>query len=72
MTFRIEAPGTTGPLEFVYLEEHHEGKYLDASDDVDLYHRAWSRLIGSALDPVASRDRGSRHEVRRVAEVLTK
>lgn len=55
-TFRVEAPGTAGPLEFVYLEEHHDGKYLDDGDDVELYNRLWSRLVGAALDPVASRD----------------
>ncbi|WP_190818037.1 helix-turn-helix domain-containing protein [Saccharopolyspora pogona] len=57
MAFRIEAPGNSGPLEFVYLEEHHDGKYLDNREDVDLYNRLWSRLIGAALDPAASRDK---------------
>ncbi|MBB5153136.1 helix-turn-helix domain-containing protein [Saccharopolyspora phatthalungensis] len=57
MTFRIEAPGNSGPLEFVYLEEHHDGKYLDNREDVELYNRLWSRMVGAALDPVASRDK---------------
>ncbi|MGW1681180.1 helix-turn-helix domain-containing protein [Saccharopolyspora sp. NPDC002376] len=54
--FRVEAPGNAGPLEFVYIEEHHDGKYLDGREDVELYNRLWSRLVGAALDPVASRD----------------
>ncbi|TDD49648.1 helix-turn-helix domain-containing protein [Saccharopolyspora elongata] len=55
--FRIDAPGNSGPLEFVYLEEMHDGKYLDDREDVDLYNRLWSRLVGAALDPVKSRDK---------------
>ncbi|MGI8309654.1 helix-turn-helix domain-containing protein [Saccharopolyspora hattusasensis] len=55
-TFRIPSPGKAGPLEFVYLEDFHDGRYLDEQDDVETYSHLWARLTGAALDPVASRE----------------
>ncbi|SNR98924.1 Helix-turn-helix domain-containing protein [Haloechinothrix alba] len=54
--FRVPSPGPAGPLEFVYLEELTDGKYLDDHDDVAAYTGLWQRLVGAALGPVESRD----------------
>jgi len=53
--FRVPSPGRAGPLEFVYLEELTDGKYLDDPDHVAAYSGLWQRLVGAALDPVESR-----------------
>jgi transcriptional regulator with XRE-family HTH domain len=53
-TFRIPAP-KSGPLEFVYLEDVHDGRYLDDRDSVAAYGKLWARLTGAALGPVESR-----------------
>jgi transcriptional regulator with XRE-family HTH domain len=53
-TFRIPAP-KSGPLEFVYLEDVHDGRYLDDHDSVAAYGKLWARLTGAALGPVESR-----------------
>lgn len=55
-TYRVPSPGKAGPLEFVYVEDYTDGRYLDDHDDVDAYSRLWNRLLGAALDPVESRD----------------
>ncbi|MCI2423467.1 helix-turn-helix domain-containing protein [Saccharopolyspora sp. K220] len=62
-TYRVPSPGQAGPLEFVYVEEYTDGRYLDHPSDVDAYATLWNRLVGAALDPMASRDL-----LRRVAE----
>jgi len=54
--FRIESPGKSGPLEFVYLEDVHDGRYLDDHDSIEAYSNVWARLTGAALDPVESRN----------------
>ncbi|MEU5852774.1 helix-turn-helix domain-containing protein [Saccharopolyspora shandongensis] len=54
--FRIDSPGTSGPLEFVYVEELHDGKYVDDQRVVKDYDELWNALVGSALDPVESRE----------------
>lgn len=53
--FRIPSPGRAGPLEFVYLEDVHDGRYLDDEDSTSAYGRLWARLTGAALGPVESR-----------------
>ncbi|MGQ0840577.1 helix-turn-helix domain-containing protein [Actinokineospora sp.] len=55
-SFRIPSPGKSGPLEFVYLEDVHDGRYLDDTDSVQAYSSLWARLTGAALDPVESRN----------------
>lgn len=55
-TFRIPSPGKSGPLEFVYLEDVHDGRYLDDHDSVAAYSSLWARLTSAALDPVESRN----------------
>jgi uncharacterized protein DUF5753/helix-turn-helix protein len=54
--FRVPSPGRAGPLDFVYLEDLHDGRYLDDQNDVAAYSRLWQRLTGAALDPVESRN----------------
>jgi transcriptional regulator with XRE-family HTH domain len=54
--FRIDSPGNSGPLEFVYIEEFHDGKYVDDQRVVKDYDELWNALVGAALDPVESRE----------------
>ncbi len=55
-SYRVLTPGRAGPLEFVYIEEHTDGHYLDDRETVDDYGTLWNRLVGAALDPVESLD----------------
>jgi transcriptional regulator with XRE-family HTH domain len=52
--FRIPAPGKSGPLEYVYLEDYDDGRYRDDHESVETYRRLWQRFVGAALDPVQS------------------
>ena len=52
---RIPAPGAAGPLDFVYLEDYIDARYLDEKDDVEAYTGLWNRLQAAALGPVESR-----------------
>ncbi|MFD0918269.1 helix-turn-helix domain-containing protein [Saccharopolyspora rosea] len=52
--FRIPSPGNAGPLEFVYVEDFTDGRYLDGHGDVDAYTVLWQQLVAAALDPVES------------------
>ncbi|MGP4020993.1 helix-turn-helix domain-containing protein [Saccharopolyspora sp. 5N708] len=54
-TYRVDSPGNSGPLEFVYIEEFHDGKYVDDQRVVNDYYELWTALVGAALDPVESR-----------------
>jgi transcriptional regulator with XRE-family HTH domain len=54
--FRVPSPGNAGPLEFVYLEEYTDGRYLDEHTDVDAYNGLWSQVAAAALGPVESRE----------------
>ncbi|MGH3811771.1 MAG: DUF5753 domain-containing protein [Pseudonocardiaceae bacterium] len=52
---RIPAPGSAGPLDFVYLEDYLHARYLDEKGDVETYTVLWNRLQAAALGPVESR-----------------
>ncbi|WP_190818710.1 helix-turn-helix domain-containing protein [Saccharopolyspora pogona] len=52
--FRVPSPGNGGPLEFVYVEDFTDGRYLDRHDDVHAYTLLWQQLVAAALDPVES------------------
>ncbi|MEV5544260.1 helix-turn-helix transcriptional regulator [Saccharopolyspora shandongensis] len=52
--FRVPSPGNAGPLEFVYVEDFTDGRYLDRHDDVHAYTLLWQQLVAAALDPVES------------------
>ncbi len=52
---RIPAPGSAGPLDFVYLEDYIDARYLDEKDDVEAYTALWDRVQAAALGPVESR-----------------
>lgn len=54
-TYRVDSSGNSGPLEFIYIEEFHDGKYVDDRRVVDDYYELWNALVGAALDPVESR-----------------
>ncbi|XVV04088.1 helix-turn-helix domain-containing protein [Actinosynnema sp. CA-248983] len=61
--FRVPSARRASPLDFVYIEEHTDGHYLDDPKDVDAYSTLWNRLVGAALDPVETLDM-----LRRVAD----
>jgi transcriptional regulator with XRE-family HTH domain len=52
--FRVPSPGNAGPLEFIYVEDFTDGRYLDRHDDVHAYNLLWQQLVAAALDPVKS------------------
>ncbi|MGW1676425.1 helix-turn-helix domain-containing protein [Saccharopolyspora sp. NPDC002376] len=52
--FRVPSPGNAGPLEFVYVEDFTDGRYLDGHEDVHAYTLLWQQLVAAALDPVES------------------
>ncbi|MFI0464816.1 Scr1 family TA system antitoxin-like transcriptional regulator [Saccharopolyspora sp. 5N102] len=52
--FGVPPPGKAGPLEFVYVEDFTDGRYLDKLDDVHAYTLLWQQLVAAALDPVES------------------
>lgn len=53
--FRIPSPGKSGPLEYIYIEDYDDGRYLDDHGSIGTYSNLWRRLVGAALDPVQSR-----------------
>jgi transcriptional regulator with XRE-family HTH domain len=52
----IGAPGIASPLEFVYVENYDEARYLDDKDAVRAYGELWSRLTAAALGRRESQD----------------
>ena len=52
---RIPAPGSAGPLDFVYLEDYIDARYHDDKADVEAYTALWHRVQAAALGPVESR-----------------
>lgn len=55
--FRVPAIGTKSPpLEFVFVEQYHNGDYLDEPNEVAEYSELWNGLLGAALDPAETRE----------------
>lgn len=52
----IGAPGIASPLDFVYVENYDDARYLDEKDAVRTYGDFWRRLTAAALGPVESVD----------------
>lgn len=52
----IGAPGIASPLEFVYVENYDQARYLDDKDDVRAYGDLWRRLTAAALGRKESQD----------------
>lgn len=55
--FRVPSVGAKSPpLEFVFVEQFHNGDYLDEPDEVAEYGDLWNGLLGAALDTAESRE----------------
>ncbi len=52
----IGAPGIASPLEFVYVENYDDARYLDDKDAVRAYGELWGRLTAAALGRNESRE----------------
>lgn len=52
----IGAPGIASPLEFAYVENYDDARYLDAKDAVRAYGDLWRRLTAAALGRKESQD----------------
>ncbi len=52
----ISAPGIASPLDFVYVENYDDARYLDEKDAVRAYVDLWRRLTAAALGPLESVD----------------
>jgi transcriptional regulator with XRE-family HTH domain len=52
----IGAPGIASPLEFAYVENYDDGRYLDDKDAVRAYGELWGRLTAAALGRAESQD----------------
>jgi transcriptional regulator with XRE-family HTH domain len=53
--FRIPAPGVAGDLEFVYLSNGNDPRYLDDKTSVEIHDRKFEDARASALRPDESR-----------------
>ena len=52
----VGAPGIASPLEFVYVENYDDARYLDDKDAVRSYGDLWRRLTAAALGRNESQD----------------
>lgn len=50
----IPGPGIASPLDFVYVEQFDDARYLDDHDRVEAYERLWGHIQAAALGPVDS------------------
>ncbi|WIV60784.1 helix-turn-helix domain-containing protein [Amycolatopsis nalaikhensis] len=50
----IPGPGIASPLNFVYVEQYDDARYLDDEDRVDAYEQLWGYIQAAALGPVDS------------------
>jgi transcriptional regulator with XRE-family HTH domain len=62
----IDSPGNAPALEFVYVEDLDDARYLDGDNEKRPYVNLWGRLQAAALGPVESRKL-----IRSVAEQYT-
>ncbi|WP_175482757.1 Scr1 family TA system antitoxin-like transcriptional regulator [Actinokineospora iranica] len=47
-------PGIANPLDFVYVEQYDDARYLDDHDRVEAYEQLWGYLQAAALGPLDS------------------
>jgi transcriptional regulator with XRE-family HTH domain len=52
----IGAPGIASPLEFAYVENYDDARYLDDKNAVRAYGELWGRLTAAALGRAESQD----------------
>jgi hypothetical protein len=50
----IPGPGIASPLNFVYVEQYDDARYLDDNDRVRDYEQLWDYIQAAALGPVVS------------------
>lgn len=50
----IPGPGIASPLNFVYVEQYDDARYLDDDDRVQAYEQLWGYIQAAALGPVDS------------------
>ncbi|MDQ2706315.1 MAG: helix-turn-helix domain-containing protein [Actinomycetota bacterium] len=50
----IPGPGVAAPLDFVYVEQFDDARYLDDHDRVAAYEQLWGHLQAAALGPTES------------------
>lgn len=50
----IPGPGIASPLNFVYVEQYDDARYLDDNERVQAYEQLWDYLQAAALGPVDS------------------
>jgi hypothetical protein len=53
--FHIPGRGVATPLDFVYVEQYDEARYLDSDERVSGYQQLWGYLESAALDEEKSR-----------------
>ena len=54
--FHAPGPGVAAPLDFVYVEQYDDARYLDDYKRVEAYEQLWAYLSAAALGPVESID----------------
>ncbi|MGH3612028.1 MAG: DUF5753 domain-containing protein, partial [Pseudonocardia sp.] len=52
----VPGPGLASPLNFAYVEQFDDARYIDERERVDAYERLWSHLQAAALNVVESTD----------------
>lgn len=52
----VPGPGIAAPLDFAYVEQYDDSRYLDGHDQVAAYEQLWGYLQAAALGPVESAD----------------
>ncbi|HEY6424713.1 MAG TPA: DUF5753 domain-containing protein, partial [Pseudonocardiaceae bacterium] len=52
----LGAPGIASPLDFVYVEDYDDARYLDDKNAVRAYGDLWRRLTAAASGPAESMD----------------
>ncbi|WP_190814700.1 DUF5753 domain-containing protein [Saccharopolyspora pogona] len=52
----VPGPGIAAPLNFVYVEQYDDARYLDDQARVEAYEQLWGHLQAAALGPVESAD----------------
>ncbi|MEV0702653.1 DUF5753 domain-containing protein [Saccharopolyspora sp. NPDC050389] len=56
LLFHVPGRGIASPLNFAYVEQYDDARYLDDHERVDTYEQLWSYLQAAALGPVESAD----------------
>jgi len=50
----VPGPGIAAPLDFVYVEQYDDARYLDNHDRIEAYEQLWGYIQAAALGPVDS------------------